>query len=115
MTISNKEHRDCIVLNLTGDFDLYSAQDFKQHFLNSTKTWQKIVINLNDVRYIDSSGIGVLLFAFFNCDQCGKNITFCNLNYSVRQVLKLSQLDVLLPLSSDINDAVNKLLEKERV
>lgn len=114
MTILNKEHRDCVVLELTGDFDLYSAPDFKQHFLNSTKTKQKIIINLNDVRYIDSSGIGVLLFAFSHCDQCGKLITFCNLNYSVRQVLKLSQLDMFLPLSLDLNDAVNKLIKKER-
>lgn len=114
MNITSKEHRDCIVIELSGDFDLYSASDFKSYFLSLSQMYDRIIVDLLKVDYIDSSGIGVLLFSFVSTNQTNKDITFCNLRKTVTQVLKLSQLDKFLPISDDINDAVNKLMREER-
>jgi len=96
-----------------GDVDLYSASDFKSKIIDGIGSISKVVICFKKVNYMDSSGVGVLLFIFSYCREHSIEIIYCNFTSSVKQVLKLSQLDMFLPIAPNISTAIDSLKAKE--
>jgi len=62
---------------------------------------RKIVLNLKDVSYIDSSGIGELVGAFTSVQAQGGQLKLLNPMVKVVNVLRLTRLDHLFPVETD--------------
>jgi anti-sigma B factor antagonist len=62
---------------------------------------RKIVLNLKDVSYVDSSGIGELVGAFTSVQRHGGQLKLLNPVAKVVNVLRLTRLDHLFPVESD--------------
>ena len=64
INIETEELGACSVINVHGDIDVYSSPKVKET-INALieKEAYKIIINLEDIRYIDSTGLGVLIGA----------------------------------------------------
>ena len=62
MEINRRESADIVVLDISGEIDLYNAPEIKGT-INQLIEDQKynVIINLEKVSYIDSSGIGALI------------------------------------------------------
>ena len=62
MEIERRETNDIVVLDVNGEIDLYNAPEIKE-LINKLIEEQKynVIINLDRVSYIDSSGIGALI------------------------------------------------------
>jgi anti-sigma B factor antagonist len=68
---------------------------------------RKILLNLKEVTYIDSSGIGELVGAFTNVQQYGGQLKLLNpLVRVVVNVLRLTSLDHLFPVETDEGAAI---------
>ncbi len=67
---------------------------------------RKIVLNLQDVSYIDSSGIGELVGAFTSVQGQGGQLKLLNPAPKVVNVLRLTRLDHLFPVETDEAAAV---------
>ncbi|AXC14559.1 hypothetical protein ACPOL_5309 [Acidisarcina polymorpha] len=52
----------------------------------------RVLLNLSDVRYIDSSGIASLIEGLKASRDVGARFSLCNLNQTVREVMQLSRL-----------------------
>ena len=62
MDIKVHEKAGYYVVYLKGSLDMYTSVELKsQTDAITLKTGEKIILQLNDVSYIDSSGIGVLI------------------------------------------------------
>ena len=61
----------------------------------------KILLNLKDVSYIDSSGIGELVGAFTSVQAQGGQLKLLNPVVKVVNVLRLTRLDHLFPVETD--------------
>jgi anti-sigma B factor antagonist len=66
----------------------------------------KIVLNLADVNYIDSSGIGELVTAFTTVKKNGGNLKLLHLTKKVHDLLQLTKLFTVFDVYSDENTAV---------
>ena len=53
---------------------------------------QKIVLNMSEIAYIDSSGLGALVAAHLRAKNAGASIRLCNLGQKFHEVLQLSKL-----------------------
>lgn len=53
---------------------------------------QKIVLNMTDIDYIDSSGLGALVAAHLSAKTAGASIRLCNLGGKFHEVLQLTKL-----------------------
>ena len=54
-----------LVVNLTGDFDALAVNEHRPHFEELVETKDSdVAIDLTDVEFMDSSGIGALVFMF---------------------------------------------------
>jgi anti-sigma B factor antagonist len=95
------------VIDVTGDMDLYNA--FKVKNIVNTMIERKIreyVINLEKVEYMDSSGIGALLYVFAELKKRGMLLRIAGVKGSVKRVIELTKLLGYLPLSAGVSEAI---------
>ncbi len=93
MEMVNREEDGIVILSITGEIDLYNAPELKeavQKLVDEKK--YKIIVNLDGVSYIDSSGIGALISSFSNLKKYQGNLRICNVAGSVRKVFELTKL-----------------------
>lgn len=62
MEISHKNKDNTIIMNLSGSLDIYTSTEFKT-YLNDliSENPKSIIVNMEKLTYIDSSGIGMLI------------------------------------------------------
>ena len=63
----------------------------------------KIVLNLGDVNYIDSSGIGELVTGFTTVKKSGGDLKLLHLTKKVHDILQLTKLFTVFEVFSDEN------------
>jgi anti-sigma B factor antagonist len=52
----------------------------------------KIVLNMSEVDYIDSSGLGTLVAAHLSAKNAGASVRLCNLGHKFNEVMQLTKL-----------------------
>lgn len=67
---------------------------------------QKVILNLADVTYIDSSGIGELVSAFTNFSNQGGNLKLLNLTKKVHDLLSITKLLTVFEVFTDEAHAI---------
>jgi anti-sigma B factor antagonist len=96
---------------------LISAQ-LKGEFIQlNTQGTKNIILNLGDVKYVDSSGLSAILTANRLCGAAGGVLVVCNLNAHVEKLIKISHLESVLnvlPTEEEAKEAVYMMeLENE--
>ena len=94
------EH-DIVLLPLSGDLCVRSApalRDTLDGFLQ--KGSRRIVINMADVRYVDSAGMSVLIATTRRMRERGGLLSLVNVTPDVLRTLKISRLVDLIPVSA---------------
>ncbi len=71
-----------------------------------SKGQKKIVLNLGDVNYIDSSGIGELVSGFTTVRNRGGELKLLNLTKKVHDLLQITKLYTVFEVHSDEEAAV---------
>ena len=67
----------------------------------------KILLNLGDVEYIDSSGPGELVGAFTRLRNAGGQLKLVNLPKRVRQLLQITKLYTVFEITDDENVSIS--------
>src|SRR5215813_3799527 len=67
---------------------------------------KKIVLNLGDVNYIDSSGIGELVSAFTTVRNQGGELKLLNLTKKVHDLLQITKLYTVFDVKDDEKTAI---------
>jgi anti-sigma B factor antagonist len=110
MNCAVRQVGDVTVLELSGRIVLYETVAFgpdarhRLHDLVREQTRQghkKLLLNLRDISYVDSSGLGELVSALSSVLNNGGRLRFCNANERVRDLLFVTHLDRVLSFSTD--------------
>ena len=72
----------------------------------SGKGEKKILLNLGDVTYIDSSGIGELVSAYTSVRNAGGELKLLNLTKKVHDLLQITKLYTVFDVSDDEASAI---------
>jgi anti-sigma B factor antagonist len=70
------------------------------------KNQKKILLNLGEVNYIDSSGIGELVSGFTSVSNSGGNLKLLNLNKRVKDLLQITKLYTVFDVHEDEAGAI---------
>ncbi len=108
MEINRREVGDIVIFDINGEIDLYNAPEIKEKIkdeLNKNKV--NVVINLDRVSYIDSSGIGVLISSLSNLKKIGGALKLINVYASVRKVFELTKLTSFFDIYDNESDAIS--------
>ena len=74
MDITTRPKGEVVILDISGEIDLYNAPEIKD-IINKLIEEKKynVIINLEKVSYIDSSGIGALISSLSNLENSMPN------------------------------------------
>jgi anti-sigma B factor antagonist len=67
---------------------------------------KKIVLNVNNIAFIDSAGIGILVASHHTAKKEGASLRLCHLDNKFQQVLQITKLLTLLYISNTEAEAV---------
>ncbi|WP_100065402.1 STAS domain-containing protein [Miniphocaeibacter massiliensis] len=87
------EDQEDLIVNLTGDLDAYSSEDFKTEVLKSLTTPKNIVIDANKLEFIDSTGLGSLISIYNKVKEENNKITIINMKSNVKKIFEITELD----------------------
>ena len=88
------EEPDLIVIKLSGDIYTEEAVCFREKIMGDIEQGKKrFHIDLAAVRYIDSSGLGVLIAVQKKLAASGGQLILSGLTGGIREIFELTQLD----------------------
>ena len=107
-TINNRQNGDVVIVDVggkitLGDGSVAIREAVKKLVADGSK---KIVVNLGDVTYIDSSGIGELVSAFTTVSNNGGSLKLLNLTKRVHDLLQITKLYTVFEVHNDEASAV---------
>lgn len=94
LEISTRDKGNATIVSINGDVDLYSSPQVRRVIIGLTeKKKPLIVVDLNQVEYMDSSGIATLVEGLQQVSKYSGEIRLFGLASAVREVFELSRLD----------------------
>ena len=94
MQISTRQSGTSTIVDVVGDIDLYNSPEIRKILLETIrdKRSPRVVINLKEVRYIDSSGVASLVEGLKVARNVNCRFVLFGLSPAAREVLELSRL-----------------------
>jgi len=99
---------DVTVIDVAGRITLGEGSSALRDALRDlvTKGQKKILLNLGDVSYIDSSGIGELVSGFTTVTNNGGQLKLLNLTKRVKDLLQITKLYTVFDVHETENTAI---------
>jgi anti-sigma B factor antagonist len=102
------------LLKLKGDVDMNTSSDVRNALADIFKqagapVMKALLVDLSQVRYMDSSGIATLIEGMQNCMKKGAKLRLCELSPSVRDVFELARLASVFEIYPSVSDASKSL------
>lgn len=93
MEINTREVNNVTIFDIVGEIDLYNAPDIKEIIKKHIEQQKyNVIVNLEKVSYIDSSGIGALISSLSNLKKYQGNLKIIKIHGSVKKVFELTKL-----------------------
>jgi anti-sigma B factor antagonist len=94
MHIATRQTNTATIVDVKGDIDLYNSPEVRKVILEELKEKRtaRLVVNLTQVRYIDSSGVASLVEGLKISKSLGSRFMLYGLSPAAREVLELSRL-----------------------
>lgn len=107
MELKIRKNGEIYIVDVNGEMDLYNSYKLKELVMKMLeKNVKKFVINLEQVDYIDSSGISALIFICSTIKKMNLKLSISNVHGSVKKVIELTKLMGYFPISNSVEEAV---------
>ena len=108
LTIASREVDGVIILDLNGRITLGEGSVQLRDAIRGliSKGQKNILLNLADVNYIDSSGLGELVSAFTTAKNQQADVKLLNLTKKVHDLLQLTKLYTVFDIKDDEAGAI---------
>lgn len=94
MEVTTRLEGRSVVISASGDVDLYTSPKLREAIVESVNDrLSPIVVNLESVTYIDSSGVATLVEGFQLSKEYGGKFRLASISERVLEVLQLARLD----------------------
>ena len=106
--IKHKESGDFVVAYLKGRIDVHLSTEIEKEIndLIAKFSDKSLIINLEDVEYMSSSGLRVLVASMRILKSNNKKLRLCNLNTAVKKVFEVVELMDMFDIYSSEKEAL---------
>jgi len=110
MNLSNTTVSNSVVVKVNeARIDAAVALAFKESMRKMTDGAEgQVILNLEDVQFVDSSGLGAIVASMKSLGQ-GRKLALAGLNPTVEKVFRLTRMDSVIPLFLTLDDALAEL------
>lgn len=114
MTLNERRIGDVTLLDLKGRLVLEEGDAVLRARINQLvdQGRTRIVLNLKDVTYIDSCGVGVLIAKYVSLRQKGGDLRLLNLTARGHHLMEISKLLTVFEIFDTEQDAIGSFAER---
>ena len=110
MELKIRKNEDIYIIDVLGEMDLYNSYKLKELLMKMIeKKIENFIINMNEVEYIDSSGIGALIYITSTIKKMNLHLSITNVHGSVKKVIELTKLSSFFPIISSLEEAIKTM------
>lgn len=103
--MSFSQEEGAITVHLEGELDIYSNVEFKTKTLREyKKNKSDIILDCTKLTYIDSTGLGSIIYLLNALGEDGNKIFIRNLKDNLKKLFRITKLDELLVFIGDENE-----------
>jgi stage II sporulation protein AA (anti-sigma F factor antagonist) len=106
------EHgRRALIVRLTGELDHHTAEEVRKRLDDAIEKGRAahIVLNLKDLIFMDSSGLGVILGRYKQLVGKGGKMVVCDVNPAVYRLFEMSGLFKIVSIEENERQAISSL------
>lgn len=108
MRITREERQGITLFIIDGEVTLNHALQLRRTFDAFAKEGhKKVVVDLSNLYYIDSSGLAALIQLHVATKKIGGVLNFCSLSEHAQEVFEMAKLDTLFSTYETLEDALN--------
>lgn len=108
MHVEIRQHGDVVVVDLKGKLTAGLGDQLLRDTLDEllARNWRKILLNLSEVSFLDSAGLGELVSGLRTAQKLGASLKLLNVGERVHSTMYLARLLPLFELHADEKTAV---------
>jgi anti-sigma B factor antagonist len=107
MELKIRKNGDVYIIDVNGEMDLYNSYKLKELVMKMLeKNVKSFIINLEQVDYIDSSGIGALIYICSTIKKMNLKLYISNIHGSVKKVIELTKRMGYFPIANSVEEAL---------
>jgi anti-sigma B factor antagonist len=114
LEISSREREGIAILDLDGRLIVGPPSSQIREAISRTGN-SKVILNLKNVDYIDSTGLGSLVICFTSLQKSGGALKLVNLNKRNLELLVLTKLSTVFEIFNDEQDGVNSFFPNREI
>jgi len=117
MQIEERNTGDVVLLDLKGKITLGEGDELLKDKVNSlvNQGHKKIILNLADVPYIDSAGLGEVVRTYTTVSRQGGSLKLLNLTKRITDLLSITKLLTVFETFDSENEAVRSFSASSKV
>lgn len=110
LEVKSEKQQDVLVVELIGRLDGLTSKIFvEKHNAPEYANCALVVLNCQELNYISSEGLRVILMAAKQAKALGGRLTLCEVNASVSEVMAISGFDELLGVHENVAQAIQAI------
>ncbi|GGJ59458.1 stage II sporulation protein AA (anti-sigma F factor antagonist) [Anoxybacillus voinovskiensis] len=111
LTMDFEVKQNVLLVRLSGELDHHTAEALREKVtdLMETKPIRHIVLNLSELTFMDSSGLGVILGRYKQIKNVGGEMIVCAISPAIKRLFDMSGLFKIIRLEADEQYALQTL------
>ena len=107
MKITTDKQGDIFICKLEGEIDFNNSSDLRKSFVKLIESQaQKVVLDLEKVTYVDSSGLATLVEMLQKLKSSNGQLKLAGLQEKVRSVFEITKLEKIFEIYPQVQQAV---------
>ncbi len=107
LSISTEEREDATVVHVGGDLDVYTAPRLKETLGKAAGDGKRLVLDLSEVRFIDSTALGVLVGALQQTQSSDGELRLVIDDPYLLKIFRITGFDGVFSIFPQVADAIS--------
>jgi anti-sigma B factor antagonist len=116
LEISSRDREGVRILDLSGKLTVGGASDLRERVSAETAAGSlQQLLNLKDIEYIDSTGLGTMVICFMAVQKAGGVLKLVNLNRRNLELVLLTKLSTVFQIFNEEQEAINSFFPDREI
>ncbi len=97
-----------VLVKIHENFDIVSLSNLKTELFNFTQdTYKKVILDLSNVKFLDSTAIGIIVKTALQAQENSVKLAVVNLDENIYKLFTMSNLHRIVSIFENMNKAVD--------
>lgn len=107
--ISSRVQNNIVIAKITNDtkLNVLNAEEVKNALTLLLRDYDKLILDLEGISFIDSTGFGTLITVFKRARENDKALKICSVSPEALELMKITKLDNVFELHDNVEKCMN--------